>query len=38
MAPKTQGRAVIHPASACEKPNPSMMKDVNQVSPSDSAQ
>ena len=32
-APNTQGSTVIHPASFCEKPSPSMMKDVNQVRP-----
>ncbi len=38
VAPNTQGNTVIQPASFCVKPSPSMMKDVNQVSPSDSAQ
>src|ERR1700676_2066839 len=37
-APNTQGRIEIHPASCCEKPRPLIMKGVNQVSPSDSAQ
>ena len=37
-APNTHGRIEIHPASCCEKPSPLMMKGVNQVRPSDSAQ
>src|SRR5205085_12136436 len=37
-APDTHGRIEIQPASFCEKPSPRMMKGVNQVSPSESAQ
>ena len=38
VAPNTQGRIEIQPASFCEKPSPLTMKGVNQVRPSDSAQ
>ena len=38
VAPNTQGKTEIQPASFCEKPSPLTMKGVNQVSPSDSAQ
>ena len=38
MAPNIHGRIEMSPASCCEKPKPLMMKEVNQVRPSDSAQ